>query len=178
VTDRLRVVPKPGEPPVFHFTLDDLDELAGFVAAEANHAKERNYRRSWTSSATAFKLLWTATRTRTIGFKLPLLRPCRTSTLAIPAHQSSAPVYMERWVHRTNTKIPVVVIHTRVNCAGYEFALPVDRPTLARRECLLRVSPVLSSVPTIPQEDTFRRGHKGRSSLLTITSSLSQILEE
>jgi len=41
LTDRLRVVPKPGEPPVFHFTLDDLDELAGFVAAEANHAKDK-----------------------------------------------------------------------------------------------------------------------------------------
>jgi len=41
VDGRLRVVPKPGEPPVFHFTLDDLDELAGFVAAEANHAKDK-----------------------------------------------------------------------------------------------------------------------------------------
>ena len=41
LTDRLRVVPKPGEPPVFHFTLDDLDELAGFVAAEANHARDK-----------------------------------------------------------------------------------------------------------------------------------------
>lgn len=41
LTDRLRVVPKPSERPVFRFTLDDLDELAGFVAAEANHAKDK-----------------------------------------------------------------------------------------------------------------------------------------
>jgi hypothetical protein len=35
----LRVVPSPGRPPFYRFTLDDLDELAGYVAAEANHAK-------------------------------------------------------------------------------------------------------------------------------------------
>jgi len=39
LTNRLRIVPRPGEPPVYRFTLDDLDELAGYVAAEANHAK-------------------------------------------------------------------------------------------------------------------------------------------
>ena len=39
LTDRLRIVTKPGEPPLYRFTLDDLDELAGYVAAEANHAK-------------------------------------------------------------------------------------------------------------------------------------------
>jgi hypothetical protein len=38
-TARLRIVPGPGEPPVFRFTLDDGDELAGYVAAEANHAE-------------------------------------------------------------------------------------------------------------------------------------------
>ena len=47
LTDRLRVVPKTGEPPVFHFTLDDLDELAGFVASEANHAKNRKLQKEW-----------------------------------------------------------------------------------------------------------------------------------
>jgi hypothetical protein len=41
LTDRLRIVPRPGEPPVYRFTLDDLDELAGYVAAEANHAKDK-----------------------------------------------------------------------------------------------------------------------------------------
>ena len=39
LTDRLRIVPRPGDRPVYRFTLDDLDELAGYVAAEANHAK-------------------------------------------------------------------------------------------------------------------------------------------
>ena len=39
LTDRLRLVPSPGQRPVYRFTLDDLDELAGYVAAEANHAK-------------------------------------------------------------------------------------------------------------------------------------------
>jgi hypothetical protein len=39
LTDRLRVVPSPGQRPFYRFTLDDLDELAGYVAAEANHAR-------------------------------------------------------------------------------------------------------------------------------------------
>jgi hypothetical protein len=39
--NRLRVVPKKSERPVFRFTLDDLDELVGFIAAEANHAKNK-----------------------------------------------------------------------------------------------------------------------------------------
>jgi len=37
--DRLRIVPSPGRRPFYRFTLDELDELAGYVAAEANHAK-------------------------------------------------------------------------------------------------------------------------------------------
>ena len=41
LTGRLRIVPRPGEPPVYRFTLEDLDELAGYVAAEANHAKDK-----------------------------------------------------------------------------------------------------------------------------------------
>jgi hypothetical protein len=41
LTDRLRLVHRPGDPPVYSFTLDELDELAGYVAAEANHAKEK-----------------------------------------------------------------------------------------------------------------------------------------
>ena len=41
ITNRLRVVPQPGQRPVFHFTLDELDELVGDVAAEANHAKNK-----------------------------------------------------------------------------------------------------------------------------------------
>ena len=39
LTDRLRILPSPGNRPFYRFTLDDLDELAGYVAAEANHAK-------------------------------------------------------------------------------------------------------------------------------------------
>jgi hypothetical protein len=38
---RLRIVPKPAESPIYGFTLDDLDDLAGYVAAEANHAKNK-----------------------------------------------------------------------------------------------------------------------------------------
>ena len=41
LTDRLRGTPPPGLRPVFHFTLDDLDELVGYIAAEANHAKNK-----------------------------------------------------------------------------------------------------------------------------------------
>lgn len=45
LTNRLRIVPKPGERPIFGFTLGDLDELAGFVAAEANHTKGKKLRK-------------------------------------------------------------------------------------------------------------------------------------
>ena len=45
LTNRLRVVPRKGERPVFRFTLDDLDELGGFVAAEANHTKDKRMRK-------------------------------------------------------------------------------------------------------------------------------------
>jgi hypothetical protein len=41
LTRRLRIVPKPGESPIYGFTLDDLDDLAGHVAAEANHATNK-----------------------------------------------------------------------------------------------------------------------------------------
>jgi hypothetical protein len=41
LTGCLRIVSRPGEPPVYRFTLDDLDELAGYVAAEANHANDK-----------------------------------------------------------------------------------------------------------------------------------------
>jgi hypothetical protein len=41
LTGRLRIVPRSGERPVYRFTLDDLEDLAGYVAAEAHHAKDR-----------------------------------------------------------------------------------------------------------------------------------------
>ncbi|MGH9816540.1 MAG: hypothetical protein ACRD5F_02480 [Candidatus Acidiferrales bacterium] len=46
LTNRLRIVPKKGERPVFRFTLDDLDELAGFVAAEANHTQDKKLQKA------------------------------------------------------------------------------------------------------------------------------------
>jgi hypothetical protein len=45
LTNRLRIVPRKGERPVFRFTLDDLDELGGFVAAEGNHTKDKKLRK-------------------------------------------------------------------------------------------------------------------------------------
>jgi hypothetical protein len=39
LTNRFRIVPGPGLPPSYRFTLDELDELAGYVAADANYAK-------------------------------------------------------------------------------------------------------------------------------------------
>lgn len=44
---RLRVAPTANQRAVFHFTLDDLDDLAGCVAAEANHAKDKKLRKEW-----------------------------------------------------------------------------------------------------------------------------------
>lgn len=47
LTGRLRLAPKPNEPPICHFTLDELDELVGYVAAEANHAKDKKLQKEW-----------------------------------------------------------------------------------------------------------------------------------
>ena len=41
LTLRLRLVQVEGKAPIYRFTLDELDELAGYVAAEANHAKSK-----------------------------------------------------------------------------------------------------------------------------------------
>ncbi len=40
LTDRLRVASIRGRNIVAKFTLDDLDELLGYIAAEANHSEE------------------------------------------------------------------------------------------------------------------------------------------
>ncbi len=45
LTNRLRAASKKGERPVIRFTLNDLDELAGFVAAEANHTRDKKLRK-------------------------------------------------------------------------------------------------------------------------------------
>jgi len=47
LTDRLRLVRAPNEPPIYRFTLDDLDELAEYIAAEANHAKDKKRQKEW-----------------------------------------------------------------------------------------------------------------------------------
>src|SRR5438067_6179459 len=44
---RLRVAPTPNQRAVFHFTLDDLDDLAECVGAEANHAKDKKLQKEW-----------------------------------------------------------------------------------------------------------------------------------
>lgn len=47
LTGKLRIVPPPGKPAVARYTLDDLDDLAGHVAAESNHAKDRKLHKEW-----------------------------------------------------------------------------------------------------------------------------------
>lgn len=44
---RLRVAPSASGRTVFHFTLDDLDELAGCVAFEVNHVKDKKLQKQW-----------------------------------------------------------------------------------------------------------------------------------
>jgi hypothetical protein len=41
LTAPLRAVPISNKASVYSFTLDDLEELAGYVAAEANHTKDK-----------------------------------------------------------------------------------------------------------------------------------------
>jgi len=41
LTAPLRVAPTANQASVYSFTLDDLEELAGYVAAEANHAQDK-----------------------------------------------------------------------------------------------------------------------------------------
>jgi hypothetical protein len=54
-------MPSPGQRPFYRFTLDDLDELAGYVAAEANHAKikklEKELRQLYSRIADALDIL-------------------------------------------------------------------------------------------------------------------------
>lgn len=44
---RLRTAPSADKAPAYHFTLDELEDLAGDVAAEANHAKNNKLRKEW-----------------------------------------------------------------------------------------------------------------------------------
>lgn len=45
LTDRLRLTSVSSTEPVFRFTLDELDELVGYIAAEANHTKSKRLER-------------------------------------------------------------------------------------------------------------------------------------
>lgn len=47
LTNRLRVVPKKGQQAIYRYTLDDLDELAGYVAFHANHAENKKLKKEW-----------------------------------------------------------------------------------------------------------------------------------
>lgn len=47
LTARLRVAPQPGKSSVVRYTLDELDDLAGCVASESNHAKDRKLHKEW-----------------------------------------------------------------------------------------------------------------------------------
>jgi hypothetical protein len=47
LTRQLRVVPQPGKLTTARYALDDLDELAGYVASESSHSKSRKLHREW-----------------------------------------------------------------------------------------------------------------------------------
>lgn len=47
LTRMLRVVPPPGQPAVVRCTFGELDDLAGYVASESNHSKDRRLQREW-----------------------------------------------------------------------------------------------------------------------------------
>lgn len=47
LTGPLHIMPKPNEPPIYRFTLDDWEDLAGYVAAEANHTKDKKLQKEW-----------------------------------------------------------------------------------------------------------------------------------
>jgi hypothetical protein len=47
LTRRLRIVPQRGKPAVVRYNLEELDELAGYVASESNHTDDRKLHRQW-----------------------------------------------------------------------------------------------------------------------------------
>jgi hypothetical protein len=57
----LRVAPSENQRAVFHFTLDDLDDLAGCVAAEANHTKDKSCKKSGIASTPESAMCWIPT---------------------------------------------------------------------------------------------------------------------
>ena len=55
LTRRLRIVSRAGKSAVCRFTLGELDVLAGYVAAEANHAKDKKLKKQL---AALFGRIW------------------------------------------------------------------------------------------------------------------------
>lgn len=49
LTRQLRIVPPPGKPAVVRYTLNDLDDLASFVASESNRATDCGLHTEWES---------------------------------------------------------------------------------------------------------------------------------
>lgn len=47
LTTKLRIVPKRGAPCIVRYTLDEFDELGGYVAFESNHAEDRKLQKEW-----------------------------------------------------------------------------------------------------------------------------------
>jgi hypothetical protein len=41
------VLPAPGKAPIYRLPLGELDELAGYIAAEANHTHNKKQRKEW-----------------------------------------------------------------------------------------------------------------------------------
>jgi hypothetical protein len=45
LTRRLRVLPRVGQPATYRYNLSELEDLAGYLAAEANHAKDKKLKK-------------------------------------------------------------------------------------------------------------------------------------
>src|ERR1019366_8414424 len=64
LTHQLRIVPSAGESAAYRFTLGELDDLAGYVAAEANHAKVKKLKKQLAALFNRIQTCWNPTRTR------------------------------------------------------------------------------------------------------------------
>src|SRR5213076_1260102 len=74
----------------YRFTLDEWDELAGYVAAEANHSREKSYRKSGTNCTLGSPACWSPTPTKTVSRHDPTPSPTSTQfNAALPkAHNA------------------------------------------------------------------------------------------
>jgi hypothetical protein len=57
------MVPDPDKPAASYYTLSRLDDLAGFVAAESNHAKNKKLGREWDELYDGSREFWKNTFT-------------------------------------------------------------------------------------------------------------------